>query len=83
VRKAQKFGYRNKELISPEKGLRSSDSFFVSSLPKMHSRVSTHLELAKRKGRGKEANFDHEARVVTNLGQVAHALSGLWPILAF
>ena len=28
---AQKFGYRNKVLISPKRGLRSSDSFFVSS----------------------------------------------------
>ena len=48
-RKAQKFGYRNKELISPERGLRSSDSFFVSSLAAMPWKVSTHLELTKRK----------------------------------
>ena len=48
-RKAQKFGYRNKELISPEKGLRSSDSFSCLFIDDNAPGVSTYLELAKGK----------------------------------
>lgn len=67
-RKAQKFGYRKKELISPMRGLRSSDSFFVSSSTKTAYRTSTHLGLAKRKERvSEEASFDHGTRVVTGV----------------
>jgi len=50
-RKAQKFGYRNDELINPKKGLQSSDSE-LSSLTKMSFGLCTHLELAKRKREG-------------------------------
>ena len=66
-RKAQKFGYRNKRLISPKKGPQSSDSFFSSSL--MEGLPGRPRTLIPQSGKreNEEANFDHGTRVITGV----------------
>src|SRR5882757_7040185 len=68
-----------------QKGLRSSDSFFVSSLTRAPPGATTHLELAERieaRARGKFQSRDAGGH--GTLGQGVHrTVNGPWPIPVF
>lgn len=62
--------------MSPKRGLRSSDSFFVSSSTK-GSQERPHTLIPERGKREGKANFDHGAGYHECLGQVASRVERL------